>query len=191
MGKLNLPKKSTRTDIAYATHQRYHFFQYTRASHGDAIIHLVKYLKAARTQGITLDPKFSKSFMVYADADFCGNWHRPTAGNDPSTAKYQTGYAILNAGCPIFWCSNLQTQIALSMMEVDYIYFPQLLSDTIPVMQLLREMKGNGFPTTSTSPEVHCQSFEYNSGTLELSHTPKIRTCAKHINLVIITSKTP
>ena len=95
VGKLNFLEKSTRPNISYTMHQCTHFSQDTWASHMDTRIHLVKYLKAIRAQITTLDPKGRKSFKVYVNADFCGNWHRPTAGNNISTAKSWTGYAIL------------------------------------------------------------------------------------------------
>ena len=101
VGKLNFLEKSTWPDITYAMHKCAHLSQDPRESHGDAIIHLVKYLKATREQVIMLNPKGRKSFEVYANTNFRGNWHRPTAGNNPSIAKYRTGYAILYAGCPI------------------------------------------------------------------------------------------
>ena len=108
-------------DIAYATHQCTRFPQDPWASHGDPIIHLVKYLKAMKAQGITLDPEVSKRFEVYANTDFCGSWHHPTAGNNPRTAKSWTGYAIMYCGFPIICCSKLQTQITLSTTEAEYI----------------------------------------------------------------------
>ena len=61
-----------------------------------------------------MDPEVSKSFEVYADANFCKNWHCPTAGNKPSTAKSRTGYAILYTSWSIIWCRKPQTQITLS-----------------------------------------------------------------------------
>ena len=54
----------------------------------------------------------------------------------------------------------------------------------IPVMQLLREFKGNEFYTLPTIPQIHCKTFEDNSGALELARTPKMRPCTKHINQV-------
>ena len=48
VGKLNFLEKTTSPDIAYATHQYVRFYQDPRASHGNAIIYLVKYLKATR-----------------------------------------------------------------------------------------------------------------------------------------------
>ena len=56
VGKLNFLENSTRPDIAYAIHQCACFSQDMQESRGDAIIHLRKYLKAMRDQGIALDP---------------------------------------------------------------------------------------------------------------------------------------
>ena len=116
------------------------------------IVNLVDYLKATRTQGITLDPNGNISFEVYADTNFCGNWHCPTAAPDPIIAKSRTGYSILYSGFPIIWCRKVQTQIALSTTKAEYITLPQSLRDAILMMQLLREIKGNGFHMLSTIP---------------------------------------
>ena len=165
-------------------------YQHPRVSHGDATIHLVKYLKTTRTQGIALDPDGKKSFEVYADADFCGNWHHPTAGDEPSTTKSQTGYSIMYTGCPIIWCSKLQTQIALFTTEAGYITLPQSLQDMIPMMQLLIEIKSNGFYTHSTVPEFHCKASKDNSSALEIESTPKMRPRTMHTKKFIITFAT-
>ena len=66
---LNLLEKSTSRDIAHITHRCAGFSKYPQASHGDALVHLVNYLKAMRTQGITLDSGGNKSFEVYTDTD--------------------------------------------------------------------------------------------------------------------------
>ena len=165
-------------------HQWPRFSQDPRESHGGAIIHLVKYLKATREQGMTLEPKGSKIFKVYDNADFCGNWHHPTARNNLSNAKSQTGYVILYAGCPIIWCSKLQTQIKVYTTEAEYTALSQSIRDAIPMMQLLREMKENGFLMISNSPKFHCRSFQDNSRSLELARTPKMRPHIKHTNQV-------
>jgi hypothetical protein len=72
-------------------------------------------------------PKLTKSFDVFADADFVRHWHRMTASNDLSTAKSQSGYVILYARCPIAWCSKLQTIIALSSFEAEYVALSESL----------------------------------------------------------------
>ena len=184
MGKLHLLEKSTIPDMVYAKNHCAHLYQYSRASHRDVIILLVTFLKAVRTKGITLDLEGNKNFEVYSDAEFCGKWHLPTADNNLSTTKSQTGYTILYSGYPIIWCSKLQTQITLSTMETEYIALSQSLCDAIPKMKIIIKIKGNEFLTLSITPEVYCKAFNNNSGALELARTPKMRPCTKHINQV-------
>ena len=184
VGKLNYLEKGTRPDIAYAVHQIARFSANPKKSHGDAVIHLVKYLRATKDKGIILDPKREKSFEVYADADFSGNWFNRTAEHDVSTSKSRTGYLISVFGCPIIWQSKLQTQIALSTTEAEYIALSQSLRDTIPIMNLFKELQTNGFDENYVAPKVHCKAFEDNMGALELAKVPKMRPRTKHINLV-------
>ena len=72
-------EKGTRPDIAYAVHQVARFSADPKQTHADAVLHLVKYLRATKDKGIILDPKQEKSFEVYADADYSGNWFKKTA----------------------------------------------------------------------------------------------------------------
>jgi hypothetical protein len=116
-------------------------------------------LAGTTDKGIILDPNHDESFKVYADADFAGKWNKLMAHKDPSTAKSRSGYVILFADCPIIWSSKLQTQIALSTTEAEYIALSQLLHETILLMQLLEEFKEKGFPVVSTKPRVHCKAF--------------------------------
>ena len=183
VGQLNFLEKSTRPDIAYATHQVARFCEDPKETHGKAIEHIVKYLRDTSNQGIILRPLPERSFDVYADADFVGNWHRMTASDDPGTAKSRSGYVIQYAGCPIAWCSKLQTIIALSSCEAEYISLSESLRDTIPLMNLIHEFKEHGFPVTSSQPKVYCKAFEDNSGALELARIPKLRPRTKHINI--------
>jgi hypothetical protein len=69
VGKLNFLEKSTRPDIAYATHQVARFCEDPKASHGEAIEHIAKYLRDTSDQGIILRPSPEKSFDVFADAE--------------------------------------------------------------------------------------------------------------------------
>ena len=82
------------------------------------------------------------------------------------------------------WCSKLQMQIALSTTEAEYIALSQSLRDTIPLMQLLEEIKSHGHRTLSMTPKVHCKAFEDNTGAIELACLPKMHPCTKHINVV-------
>ena len=75
VGNINFLEKSIRPYIAYPMYQCTRFSQDPRASHGNTIIHLVKYLKSTKRQGITLDPEGNKIFELYTKENFCGNWN--------------------------------------------------------------------------------------------------------------------
>ena len=184
IGKLNYLEKSTRPDIAYAVHQCARFCEEPKAEHIKAVEHLAKYLRETRNQGIILDPDPTKSCEVWVDADFSGNWNKETAPSDPSTAKSRSGYVITYGSCPIVWTSKLQTQIALSSCEAEYISLSQSLRETIPIMRLLQELNDRGFHGDYVKPVIKCKAFEDNTGALALAMTPKLRPRTKHINLV-------
>ena len=57
------------------------------------------------------------------------------------------------------------------------------LRDVISVMNLIDELKTEGFQVICTQPYVYCKVFEDNSGALELAHLPKLRPRTKHINV--------
>jgi hypothetical protein len=183
VGKLNYLGQTTRSDIMYATHQVAKYSSDPREPHGEAILYLVRYLKKTRDLGIRFKPDPKKGFECYCDADFSGNWNKRFAHKDPSTSKSRSGWIVFYAGCPVCWASKLQSQVALSTTEAEYIAMSQALRDVIPVMNLIQEMKEKGFQVICTQPSVYCKVFEDNSGALELARLPKLRPRTKHINV--------
>ena len=94
----------------------------------------------------------------------------------------RTGYVIKYANCPIIWCSKLQTEIALSTTESEYISLSQSLRDMLPLMELLKEIRVT-VPSEYKTPTVHCTIFEDNKGCIDLVKTPRMRPRTKHIAL--------
>ena len=184
IGKLNFLEKSTRPDISHATHQCARFSQDPKQSHSDAVMHLGKYLAGTRTQGIRISPNNMASFEVYADADFAGQWNKLTSTDDESTAKSRTGYIVFFSGCPLIWTSKLQTMIGLSTTECEYMALSEALRATLPLMDMVDELRAQGICIYSSVPRVFCKAFEDNSGALELAKMPKMRPRTKHINQV-------
>jgi len=117
------------------------------------------------------------------DADFSGNWDPKSPEKDRDTARSRHGYIIMYEGAPILWKSQLQTEIALSSTESEYIGISYALREVIPLMELLREMKKLKFPILSEVPKIHCKLFEDNSGALEMAKTHKYRPRTKHLNV--------
>ena len=81
------------------------------------------------------------------------------------------------------WHSKIQTEVALSSTEAEYVSLSESLRDAIPMMQLIKEIQQRGFEVPTTTPVVHCRLFEDNSGALELARVPKMRARTKHMNL--------
>jgi len=116
------------------------------------------------------------------DADFAGNW-KQTEANSRDTTHSRHGYIILYAGCPILWALQLQTEIALSSTDSEFISLSTALRTTIPIMELVKELKGQGFDMVSTQPAIHCRVFKDNSGALEIAKVTKMCPRTKHINV--------
>jgi hypothetical protein len=77
----------------------------------------------------------------------------------------------------------MQTQVALSTTEAEYIAMSQSLRDLLPIMFLVQEISEKGFQVICTKPYIYCKVFEDNSGALELAQLPKLYPCTKHINV--------
>lgn len=134
-------------------------------------------------KGTILKPMPDKDLEVFVDASFCGDWDAKEAASDRDTARSRHGYIIRYAGCPLLWKSQLQTEIALSSTESEYTGLSYALRDAIPIMELLKELKGKGFPISSAQAQVHCRVFEDNSGALEMAKIHKYRPRTKHLNV--------
>ena len=79
--------------------------------------------------------------------------------------------------------SQLQGEIALSSTESEYNGISHALRDDIPIMELLKEMKKEGFDVDGTKAKIHCKVFEDNSGALEMARVHKFRPRTKHLNV--------
>lgn len=183
IGKLNFLEKSTTPDTSYAVHQCARFASHpTKKSHGDAVRNFVRYLYGTRDKGIIMNPH-GHDFTVAVDNVFSGNWNKDTAMNDVMTVKSMSGYIIMYSGCPILWSSKLQTEIALSTTETEYVACSNSLRETIPIMNLMDEMRRRYENGIIAIPIVKCELFEDNSGALEIATVHKMRPRTKHINI--------
>ena len=96
------------------------------------MIRIGRYLHVNKDKGIIYRPR-AQSFDLWCDAYFSGNWSPVTAHIDSSTTKSRTGFAITFAGCSIAWSSILQTVVALSITEAEFIVLSEGLQSTIPL----------------------------------------------------------
>ena len=57
------------------------------------------------------------------------------------------------------------------------------LSETIPMMELLKEMQSFGFVVTPANADIHCCVFKGNSGAIEMAQVHKYRPRTKNLNI--------
>jgi histone deacetylase 1/2 len=182
IGKLNYLEKSTRPELAYAVHQCVRFCKQPKRSHAEAVKHIGRYLLSTKNQGIILKPK-QGTFDCWVDASHAGEWNKLHAESDPVTAKSRTGYVIMFAGCPLTLASKLQTEIALSSTEAEYIALSTATRELIPLIEFLKEAKGKEIPVNVQDAAIHCKIFEDNAGAIEMAKVPKMRPRTKHLNI--------
>jgi Reverse transcriptase (RNA-dependent DNA polymerase) len=181
VGMLMYLASNSRPDIAFAVHQCARFTHNTRASHEKALLRICSYLKGTQDKGLIFKPTFDNiSVDCYVDADFLGLFGTEDS-QDPISAKSRTGYVITLANCPLLWVSKLQTEIALSTCESEFVALSQAFRSLIPTKRLLEEtLKGMQLPI-----QVHYQAkstvFEDNAAALGLATTKKFTPRTRHM----------
>ena len=86
------------------------------------------------------------------------------------------------ANCPNLWVSHLQTEIALSTAEAEYIALSQSLRDVIPLITLLKNIN-KVFPVHMKTPTFVCNVHEDNQSCIVMATSRKFTPCTKHIVL--------
>ena len=78
----------------------------------------------------------------------------------------------------------MQSQVALSTTEAEYISLSSALREVIPLMDLAKELRDKfNFDIFCSEIDVFCHAFEDNLGALEIAKLPKMRPRTKHINI--------
>ena len=189
MGMLMFLANNSRPDIAYAVHQCARFTHQPKASHGAAVKRILRYLKGTDDKGITISPTNELTVDCYVDADFAGLW-KIEDEQEPISVKSRSGHLIMFMGCPLSWQSKLQTQIALSTMEAEYIALSLAMRELIALREILKEIQLNVFhdPSTKPSYKTICRGFvpqskvyEDNAACLKFASMPKMSPRTKHI----------
>ena len=92
----------------------------------------------------------------------------------------RTGYVIILCNTPLYWCSKLHTEIALSTTEAEYIALSQALREVIPLTNLLEQID-KVFPIGIATPQIHCKVWEDNESCISIAKNQKFSPRTKHI----------
>jgi len=119
-----------------------------------------------------------------------GRWHKDYTELRDSVLS-RTGYVIQFCGCPVTWASKLQSEIALSTTESEYIALSTATHDLIPLRRILSDIhqskfisamvtsKPDSFPSPMLPPS---KIFEDNNASIVLATTEtQFKPRTKHI----------
>jgi hypothetical protein len=172
---------NSRPDIAFAVHQCARFTHAPKASHERALKRIGRYLLATKERGMVIRPSSELKLDCYADADFAGLYGYEDE-QEPNSVKSRTGYIITLAKTPVLWVSKLQTEIALSTMEAEYIAVSQAMRDLLPLRGLM-DVLAKGLNIERSQLTKVSTVWEDNNGALALANkeAPMMTPRSKHI----------
>jgi hypothetical protein len=181
VGMLSYLGNSVRPEIQMAVHQTARFLVNPMRSHKLANMRIGRYLCNNCKRGIIYKADKSKGIKVYVDADFAGGWSSADAENADNVLS-RTGFIICYVNCPLIWCSKLQTEIALSTAEAEYIAMSHALQETITIQNLVKEVSSIFHlpePITDFCITVH----EDNLSAISMAESLKFIPRTKHIEI--------
>src|SRR5258705_568791 len=133
---------ATHPDIAHTVSVLCRFNNNPRMYHWTAVKHLMHYFKGTVDLKLTYAPSPSRSdesFVTYTDADH---------GGDPDTTRLTSGYLLCIGTGAVSWSSKLQTLVALSTTEAEFIAAVEAGKEMYWMRNLLQEL---GFPVSQPS----------------------------------------
>ena len=130
---------------------------------------------------MVIKPDKELGLDLYADADFAGIF---TVENpeDPVSVKSRTGWVMTLGGVPVAWSSKLQSEIALSTMEAEYIALSTGMRELVGNRKLLNEITKE-CKIKREMKSLVSKVFEDNDAALKhaVTELPKLSPRTKHI----------
>lgn len=159
---------ATRPDIAYCVITLARYASNPSIEHIMAVKRVFRYLKGTRYLGIVYSKQKKLNdlnIIGYCDADYAG---------DIASAKSTSGYIFYIANAPFMWKSKLQSIIAQSSTESEYIAINLAAKEAVFIINLMTEL---GFYKEGYKLPIYTD----NSGALQLAKNPVFHERTKHI----------
>ena len=200
IGKLNFLAQNTRPDISMAVHNCARFCSKPTQLHEMAVKRICRYLLHTKDKGIIMNPIGDYRLNMFVDADFAGAWHKEFSQLRDSVLS-RTGFLITYCGCPVTWSSKLQSEIALSTTEAEYIALSMATRQLIPLRRIMEEITTLGpmritlakqqpvrAHTTSLSSSISSNLppsivYEDNEACIVLAQSDQHKPRTKHISI--------
>jgi hypothetical protein len=167
IGSLMYLMVCTRPDIAYAISQLSRYCSNHGTEHWNALLQVVRYIKGTKSVGITYRGGLLLYPSLFSDASFA---------SDVDSKKSVSAYIAYVGGGPISWKSKLQSTVALSSCESEYIALCAAAQESVHLRYLFLEL----VPDVKGTPIV---VFEDNTSTIEVSKNPVLHEKQKHVDI--------
>ena len=189
VGMLLYLSGNTRPDLQFAVSQVARFSHDPKQPHANAVKRIIQYLQSSKNDGCIFKKSTTIKLDLYVDADFAGLWGVEHPLNSISV-KSRTGFLISLSSCYLLSKSGLQTSIAQSTGEAEYIALSQALRTLLPIRLTLEEILkmievSIEFPTSvqTQSQAIHqfdTEVHEDNNSALMLATEQRVTPRTKH-----------
>lgn len=168
VGSLQYLAMMTRPDIAHAVAYLARFNSNPGPEHWKALKHLLRYVQGTLEHKLTFcdDLHGDEPFVTYTDSS-----HADDVDNGRSTA----GYVTMMAGAAVGWSSKLQTILALSTCEAEFVGAVEAGKEIAWMRNILTEF-GYAFNGSSTLKID-------NQGAISVAKNPEHHGHMKHLDL--------
>lgn len=139
IGTLLFAAVSTRPDISYAVSAESRFMQEPTKAHINFARDTIAYTASTANYGLLFKPAPTITIEVYCDASFAPEEHN---------RKSRSGWLVLLNGTPVCWKSGLQSIVAHSTAEAEYIAMSDAVREAMFVRRLLQELGFDSGPIT-------------------------------------------
>ncbi|KAG8480749.1 hypothetical protein CXB51_025125 [Gossypium anomalum] len=130
VGSLMYAMVCSRPDLSYAVNAVSRYMANSDKEHWKAVQWILRYLRG--TTDVCLQFGRTKYGVIgYVDADFAGDLDR---------RRSDTGYVFTIGGCAISWKATLQTTVALSTTEAEYMAITEACKEAIGLKGLFSEL---------------------------------------------------
>lgn len=157
----------SRPDLAYAVSMISRYMSCPGKPHWQAIKWLFQYLAGTRSLGLVYggNSQLGTQLQGFVDADYAGNI---------DTKKSLTGYVFIVFGGAVSWKANLQSVVALSTTEAEYMAMTEAVKETIWLKGITEESAMNRGKVV-----VYCD----NQSAIHLAKNQSFHERSKHIEL--------
>lgn len=131
IGSLMYAMVYTRPDISHVVGVVSRYMHNPGKDHWQAVKWILRYIHNTVDVGLVFEQKDSQYLVGYCDSDYAG---------DLDKRRSTTGYVFTIANAPVSWKSTLQSAVALSTTEAEYMTITEAEKEAIWLQGLLREL---------------------------------------------------